>query len=114
LGAKRRLSDFGLPVDQHGRFAGCTEPLGEDDRVPPGRDDPHIERPGGRDLRREPGRRAVDITPMGRVGADAGDGGELDELRQGAVVMGYEILNEPEKAEVLARIESWLDARLPA
>ena len=26
----------------------------------------------------------------------------------------HEILNEPEKAQVLARIEAWLDARLPA
>jgi hypothetical protein len=69
-----------VPVDQHRWLARCTQPLCEDDGMAACGHDLHIERAGSRDLCRQPSRGPFDIRAMPRVGADAGNGGELDQI----------------------------------
>ena len=74
-----------VPVHQDGRLAGRTQPAACHDRVAGGRADLHLVEPGAAHALRHPFRRFLDVCGVGRVGADAGDAGELDQLRQGLV-----------------------------
>ena len=84
-----------VAVDQHGAMARCAQPLAVDDRMAAGRNRAHLERPGRRHLGGHPARRPVDVGAVRRVGADAGDRGELDQLAEAPIVVRPKMRQHP-------------------
>ena len=79
-----------VAVHKQGRRARCAQPFAVHHRMAAGREVAHSDGPGLPELRGHPSCGARDVVPMRRIGADARDACELDQLTKGPVVMGGE------------------------
>jgi len=83
-----------MGVDQHRRAVGAgLQPFAVDDRAAGGGEGAHIPEAQPLHLRRDPGGAALQIGPVGRVGADRRDAQEVQEPIQEAPVMGARVVH---------------------
>ncbi len=92
-----------VSVDQDGRRALGMQPVGGDDRVAFGRVDRHMLEAGAAHALRHPFGGFGDMLGIGRIGADAGDAGEGDQLVQNLRAASFDIFQRAHAATSLRR-----------